>query len=96
MNAARARDQGEISALYVLPAWQRRGVGVTLVKAGARVLAAGGMTQLAIWVLQENALARDFYAHIGGELGEARRSGSLGLDLTEVCYRWSDVAPLLV
>ncbi len=95
-RGTRARDQGEISALYVLPAWQRGGVGVTLVKAGAQALAAGGMTQLAIWVLQENALARDFYAHIGGELSETRRSGFLGLDLTEVCYRWTDVAPLLV
>ena len=91
-----ARDQGEITALYVLPDLQRRGVGLALVRAGARALAAGGMTQLGIWVLQENAAARDFYAHIGGELSETRRSSFLGLDLTEVCYRWTDVAPLLV
>lgn len=91
----RARDHGEISALYVLPDWQRRGVGRALVQAAARALAAGGMTQLVIWVLQENARARGFYAHIGGTLGETRRSGFLGLDLTEVCYRWPDVTPLL-
>lgn len=95
-RGTRARDQGEISALYVLPAWQRRGVGMKLVKAGARALAAGGMTRLSIWVLQENTLARDFYAHIGGQPGETRRSGFLGLDLSEVCYRWAVITPLLL
>lgn len=90
-----ANDCGEISALYVLPDWQRRGVGLALVKAAARALHAGGMTHLAIWVLQENARARGFYAHVGGTLRETRRSGFLGLDLTEVCYRWPDVGALL-
>jgi ribosomal protein S18 acetylase RimI-like enzyme len=90
-----AGDRGEITALYVLPEWQGRGIGRALVRAAARALAAGGMTQLAIWVLQENARARAFYAHIGGRLAETRRSGFLGLDLTEVCYRWPDVTQLL-
>jgi len=94
-RGATARDRGEIAALYVLPDWQRRGVGRALFRASARALVAGGMTQLAIWVLQENAAGRSFYSHLGGRLGETRRSGFVGLDLTEVCYRWYDLAPLL-
>jgi ribosomal protein S18 acetylase RimI-like enzyme len=57
---------GEVYSLYVLPAFQGRGLGHALLVAAARRLYEQGLGSLLIWVLAANAPARAFYTALGG------------------------------
>ena len=83
---------GEISALYLLDAIKRRGVGRRLFRALIRRLAAQGLRSAGLWVLTGNAPARGFYEALGGRAGETRteRRGELVLD--EIAYLWDDLS----
>ena len=85
---------GEISALYLLDAIKRRGVGRRLFRALIRRLAAQGFRSAGLWVLAAHAPARGFYEAMGGRSGERRteRRGELVLD--EIAYLWDDLAAL--
>lgn len=89
----RARGYGgEVTALYVLRAGQRRGAGRALMAALARRLVAEGDRAMALWVLSSNAPARCFYEAIGGtELGMRSGDGAHG---AETAYGWSDLRGL--
>jgi ribosomal protein S18 acetylase RimI-like enzyme len=79
--------QGEISSLYVLPAFQRGRHGKRLFLAAANRLAEAGYASMIIWVLADNP-ARAFYEKLGGvKVAETQRpfAGSL---LREVAYGW--------
>ena len=83
---------GEISALYLLDAVKRRGVGRRLFRALIRRLAAQGFRSAGLWVLTEHVPARRFYEAMGGRSGERRteRRGELVLD--EIAYLWDDLS----
>ena len=79
---------GWIDHLYVLPVWQRQGLGSSLL---AVAKAGGGVFRL--WTFQRNNGARRFYeAH--GFVAEEETDGS-GNDEREpdVLYKWSGEAP---
>jgi ribosomal protein S18 acetylase RimI-like enzyme len=79
--------QGEISSLYVLPAFQRSRHGNRLFLAAANRLADAGCASMIVWVLADNP-ARAFYEKLGGvKVAETQRpfAGSL---LREVAYGW--------
>lgn len=82
---------GEISALYVVPKWQRQGVGRSLVEACAGHLAVGGATSLVIRVLEQNLVACAFYEALGGGPGDKRPIAVAGARLIEASYRWDDI-----
>lgn len=82
---------GEIYAVYVLPAYHRRKIGRQLMAAGARQLAADGYRALLLWVLEENRRARAFYEALGGQ-AVGRKSAVIGeTPVIEVAYGWPDV-----
>jgi ribosomal protein S18 acetylase RimI-like enzyme len=83
---------GEISALYLLDAVKRQGVGRRLFRRLIRRLAAQGFKSAGLWVLAGNAPGRSFYEAMGGRSGETRieRRGELVLD--EIAYLWNDLA----
>jgi ribosomal protein S18 acetylase RimI-like enzyme len=85
---------GEISAIYVLKAFQRRALGRRLLHAMASDLSAKGFTAVSLWVLRDNAPARHFYerydAQVVAEREEARPDGAL----SEVAYGWTHLAEL--
>jgi ribosomal protein S18 acetylase RimI-like enzyme len=58
--------QGEIYAIYLLPDYQRRGIGRRLVAAVVRRMVEEGMQSMLIWVLATNS-AVQFYQTLGGE-----------------------------
>ncbi len=93
-RAAGDAKKGEVGAIYVLPAWQRRGVGTNLMETCAGHLAVDGAETLAVWVLEANRPAGEFYEALGGEPAESRQIQFAGEELTERCYRWSDVSVL--
>jgi GNAT superfamily N-acetyltransferase len=81
---------GEIYALYVLPAYQGRGLGRRLVSAAAARLQAIDRTTLLIWVLAENS-SRHFYAALGGQPVRTQRLTIGGVELEEVGYGWTEL-----
>ena len=78
---------GEVSELYVLRKAQRQGAGSRLMAAMARALFERGHRGYSLWVVEQNAPARQFYERLGGILIAERRDG-----LAEVAYGWSGPA----
>lgn len=58
-------DSYFISALAVVPAWRRRGLGAALLDAAAQKARAGGFPRLSLHVWADNAAALAFYAKTG-------------------------------
>ena len=97
---------GEFSALYLLAAQQRRGIGRRLMTLMAQDLLARGMQGAALWVLRDNAPARRFYEALGArrvgqrvETVDAHLTGRPGRPqadalLHEFAYGWPDLALL--
>lgn len=63
-DAARAQD-GELMAIYVLPAFWSTGVGHRLMVAAEEALREGGFAGAHLWVLDGNERAADFYERHG-------------------------------
>ena len=94
---------GEFSALYLLAAHQRQGVGRRLMRLMAQDLLAREMEGAALWVLRDNEPARRFYEALGAavagqriervdpHIGERARAPDV---LYEVAYGWPDLSVL--
>jgi SAM-dependent methyltransferase len=85
---------GELYAIYLLDAHQRRGVGRRLTAALARRLLRAGFPSMLIWVLAANK-ACNFYAALGGAIVAEKRAEIPGAELTEIAYGWKDIRRLL-
>jgi len=78
---------GEVYAIYVDPACWNRGIGRDLLDHAVRDLQAHGFGRATLWVLRENARARDFYEKQGWRPdGTERHEERLGSMLSEVRY----------
>ncbi|HTF55476.1 MAG TPA: GNAT family N-acetyltransferase [Pseudonocardia sp.] len=86
---------GEVSALYVLPGHQGRGLGRRLVSAVATHLRERGLPALTIAVLAANTPARRFYQALGGREVAAEVTEEAGHQLPQVVYGWPDTAHLI-
>lgn len=81
-------DAGEVQALYVAPAWWRRGAGTRLLDWAEGQLVAGGHALAVLWVLEDNRRGRDFYEARGWVLDGARTTFEVGAhSLGELRYR---------
>ena len=85
---------GEIYALYVLQAEQRRGVGRELVQSCARHFVRRGIFGLYLWVLKANR-ARLFYEVLGGEALREKMERLGQHDFAEIAYGWRDLTSLV-
>ncbi len=81
-----ARDEdggvnvGEVQAIYVHPAYWRRGFGRVLLTESLARLRARGFEKVTLWVLAENGPARRFYQRMGfGEDGAEKKHRGTGL-----------------
>jgi GNAT superfamily N-acetyltransferase len=80
----------EITSLHVVPTWQSRGFGRSLIGAAANWLIARGEKTLAVRVLEPNP-NRAFYARLGArELGSQPYDWA-GFATHEVIYGWPDI-----
>ncbi len=61
-------NSGELFAIYVLPEWQRRGVGRRLWQRAIKHLRSLGLPEMVVWVLANNEPARRFYERQGATL----------------------------
>ena len=88
---------GEIHFLYLLPAYQRRGIGRRLSISVVERLVEQGMGSLLIRVLKVNAPARRFYEALGGQLvpDVEEQIEERGAVLDLVAYGWREASELL-
>ena len=87
--------QAELSGVYLLPAWQRCGIGKRMVQKVARNLLAQGVNSLLVWVLSENAIARNFFEELSAIKLSQQAYNWDALDLMEVSYGWNDLSVLV-
>lgn len=85
---------GEVYAIYILPSYQRRGLGRRFMRAAAEKLAGRNIHSLLIWVLTANS-ARKFYESLGGIYLRSASTRIAGLILDGAAYGWKDTSVLL-
>jgi ribosomal protein S18 acetylase RimI-like enzyme len=79
---------GELYAIYVIDAAQRRGFGHELVRSTVAGLRELGLDDMIIWVLRDNQPARSFYERLGGLYVRAQPITIGSVTLEEVSYGW--------
>jgi len=84
----------EVWALYVMPEFQRRGLGRRLLAGAFRALDARRYESCIIWALEDNA-NHGFYERLGGRAVERRTSMEWGHEVAQIGFAWHDLrAPL--
>jgi GNAT superfamily N-acetyltransferase len=90
-----AQYTGEISALYVLPESQGKGVGICLLRAAIERLLGDGHQSVCLDTLRGSS-ARTFYDRRGGTVLSESATVRDGHTVDKVRYGWPDLAALLV
>jgi len=88
--------RGEVLGIYLLPAYQRHGLGRILIDAVAGNLLRQGYTSLLLWALAGNHRARRFYEALGGQPLRERETTMDGGTIREVAYGWADIRLLIL
>ncbi len=78
-------NTGELMSLYVLPESQGRGVGTALLNQAERGLRSLGFTSFALWVAEQNCLAKAFYQRHGWEAADLVREVTIMDQPVELC-----------
>ncbi|HVA12125.1 MAG TPA: GNAT family N-acetyltransferase [Stellaceae bacterium] len=82
---------GEFKTLYLLPAYQRRGIGRLMLSRLAAALVARGHEAALAWVLASNP-ACGFFEATGGVLcGQRLAEEEEGVELADLAYGWTDL-----
>lgn len=81
--------KGELYALYLLQAYQRKGIGRKLVGIVAERLTQMDFTTMLLWVLTANP-ARSFYEACGGQAVRQKQIDWGGKTLDEIGFGWRD------
>ena len=85
---------GELMAIYVLEVYQRRGIGVKLVKMVVERLFEQEINSMIVWVLKDNPNWR-FYEVLGGKyLGKGILQKE-GANYIKIAYGWDDIRLIL-
>ena len=71
-RAGSGAAEGEIIGLYVLKAYQRRGVGTALLRAALAALAARGLDRVSLWVLGRQRKGRASFTKVSASPPPAR------------------------
>jgi ribosomal protein S18 acetylase RimI-like enzyme len=86
---------GELYAIYLMPARQRRGIGQELALTLREAFLMNGFSSMVVWVLERNLPAVSFYKRIGG-LQIAQKTIDIGgAVLAELAFGWPALRILL-
>jgi GNAT superfamily N-acetyltransferase len=86
--------QGELYAIYLLDAYQRKGLGRMLVRPIVERLVQAGINSMLIWVLAENP-SRRFYETLGGQPVRSQLISIGEKSYEETGYGWHNLAGLV-
>ena len=84
---------GELTGIYILQPYQRKGIGRSLVETVVERLGYLGLHSMLIWVLADNP-ACQFYAALGGIQIREQTLQIGGKSLIEIAYGWMDTTNL--
>lgn len=87
--------KGELYSIYILPEYQGKSIGSSLMKKVVHHLKENGLNSMLIWVLEEN-LSRGFYEKMGGKEVDRKTLSISGKELSEIAYGWEDFNFLLL
>ncbi|MFT4183789.1 MAG: GNAT family N-acetyltransferase [Rhizobium sp.] len=98
-NGGPSRDtgfphEGELYALYLLAAYQRRGIGTSLFSRVAVNLEGAGCKGMLTFALAANP-NRVFYERLGGRQATAEPITLGGMEVAQMAYLWDDVSALM-
>ncbi|WP_084243656.1 GNAT family N-acetyltransferase [Planomicrobium okeanokoites] len=82
--------QGELYSIYILPEYQGKGLGRSLMKRVVEHLGDSGYNSMLVWVLEENP-SRGFYEKMGGKKVDRKTLTISGKVLNEIAYGWEDI-----
>ncbi|XKE94586.1 GNAT family N-acetyltransferase [Metaplanococcus flavidus] len=82
--------QGELYSIYMLPEYQGKGIGRSLMKKVVEHLKERGYNSMLVWVLEENP-SRGFYEKMGGKQVDRKTLKIAGKELIEIAYGWEDI-----
>ncbi len=85
--------EGELYAIYLLEAFQGRGLGQNLSLAVVASFIGRGIRSMLAWVLADNPACR-FYEAMGGSRIEVKRVTIGGAELDEIAYGWTDITTI--
>ena len=83
---------GEITAIYLLESFKRRGIGRMLLKGLLGALAERSHRSAGLWALVDNHGTRRFYEALGGRPGAPRLVTDGPADMYEIAYIWDDLS----
>lgn len=93
-RSANSLYQGEIYALYILEAYQRKSLGRSLTRTIARRLFRLGLDSILVWVLADNPACK-FYRSLGGQEVEQKLIDVNGSKFKEIAYGWQNTQDLI-
>jgi GNAT superfamily N-acetyltransferase len=82
--------EGELYAVYVLPEFQRRGIGERLFRLGAGFLKASGRNSMYLLTLEVSPYRR-FYEKLGGRVVGGKSVEIEGVAYDELAYGWDSL-----
>lgn len=85
--------EAELYSIYILPEFQRQGVGQRLVELGVRFLLASDRRSMYLLTLEASPY-RKFYDKLGGQVVRQKQINIDGLAYTELIYAWPDLTAL--
>jgi len=85
----------EIYVIYILPEFQRQGLGQRLMSAAAKKLRDLGYRSLMLWVLRENKESRRFYEKLGGKIAGHDEYLRWNQSHALVAYAWDSLDSLI-
>jgi ribosomal protein S18 acetylase RimI-like enzyme len=85
---------GEVYAIYLLAAYQRKGLGRGLFHAAANSLGQLALNSMMLCVLKDNP-TRGFYDHLGGHVFREQPVEIGSNEYFEVAYGWPELTPIL-
>ena len=86
---------GELYSIYVLPEFQRRGIGQRLVELGVQFFLTNDRRSMYLLTLEASPYRR-FYDKLGGYVVRQKQIHIDGLAYTELIYGWPEIARLFV
>ncbi len=78
--------EAEISSIYILPQYQRLGIGGTLLKEVLRILKLSNYQKVVIWTMKNFKQSNDFYKKYGGVLTGKIKKWNYNIDIVEFIF----------